>query len=182
LTDDTRGLAVLLSWIRALNANNIKTVGDLMFVGSVGEEGNGDLRGVRALLKENKNVDAFIGLEPIPLGAVVSLNTGSVRYEVSFSAPGGHSYGAFGLVPSAIHAMGRAISNIAKLQVPSVPRTTFNVGIVKGGTSVNTISPDATMEIDMRSDGTKELQASSKKFWISLGKRSTKKISRSARI
>ncbi len=170
LTDDTRGLAVLLSWIRALNANNIKTVGDLMFVGSVGEEGNGDLRGVRALLKENNNVDAFIGLEPIPLGAIVSLNTGSIRYEVSFTGPGGHSYGAFGLVPSAIHAMGRAIANIAKLQVPSVPRTTFNVGIVKGGTSVNTISPDATMEIDMRSDGTKELQDLEQKVLDIIGK------------
>ncbi len=158
ITDDTRGLAVLLSWIRALNANDIKTVGDLMFVGSVGEEGNGDLRGVKALLRDHKNVDAFIGLESIPMGAVVSLNTGSIRYEVSFSAPGGHSYGAFGEVPSAIHAMGRAISKISNMQVPKAPRTTFNVGIVKGGTSVNTISPDATMEIDMRSDGGKELQ------------------------
>lgn len=157
ITDDSRGLAVLTSWIRALNKNEIKTVGDLMFVGSVGEEGNGDLRGVKALLKDHRNVDAFIGLESIPMGAIVSMNTGSVRYEVSFSAPGGHSYGAFGEVPSAIHAMGRAIAKISEIKVPQVPRTTFNVGIVRGGTSVNTISPDAIMEIDMRSDGGKEL-------------------------
>lgn len=157
ITDDTRGLAVLLSWIRALNATGLNTVGDLMFVGSVGEEGNGDLRGVKALFRDHKHIDAFIGLEPIPMGAIVILNTGSVRYEVSFSAPGGHSFGAFGEVPSAIHAMGRAISKIADIKVPSTPRTTFNVGIVRGGTSVNTISPDAVMEIDMRSDGGKEL-------------------------
>lgn len=163
ITDDSRGLAVLLSWIRALNGSDIKTVGDLMFVGSVGEEGNGDLRGVKALFKEHSNVDAFIGLESIPMGAIVLMNTGSVRYEVNFSAPGGHSFGAFGEVPSAIHAMGRAISKISDLKVPQVPRTTFNVGIVKGGTSVNTISPDASMEIDMRSDGGKELEDLHKK-------------------
>ena len=157
ITDDTRGLAVLLSWIRALNATGLNTVGDLMFVGSVGEEGNGDLRGVKALFRDHKNIDAFIGLESIPMGAIVILNTGSVRYEVSFSAPGGHSFGAFGEVPSAIHAMGRAISKIADVKVPKNPRTTFNVGVVRGGTSVNTISPDAVMEIDMRSDGGKEL-------------------------
>lgn len=163
ITDDTRGLAVLLSWIRALNATGLNTVGDLMFVGSVGEEGNGDLRGVKALFKDHKNIDAFIGLESIPMGAVVSLNTGSVRYEVNFSAPGGHSYGAFGDVPSAIHAMGRAIAKIAEIKAPQTPRTTYNVGIVRGGTSVNTISPDAVMEIDMRSDGMKELQDLHKK-------------------
>lgn len=134
-----------------------------MFVGSVGEEGNGDLRGVKALFKENTNIDAFIGLESIPMGAIVSMNTGSIRYQVTFSGPGGHSFGAFGEVPSAIHAMGRAISKISDLKVPQVPRTTFNVGIVKGGTSVNTISPDASMEIDMRSDGGKELEDLHKK-------------------
>lgn len=158
ITDDTRGLAVLLSWIRALNSTGLNTVGDLMFVGSVGEEGNGDLRGVKALFRDHKNIDAFIGLESIPMGAVLILNTGSVRYEVTFSAPGGHSYGAFGEVPSAIHAMGRAIAKIADIKVPKTPRTTYNVGIVRGGTSVNTISPDAVMEVDMRSDGAKELQ------------------------
>lgn len=77
---------------------------------------------------------------------------------MTFSAPGGHSYGAFGEVPSAIHAMGRAIAKIADIKVPKTPRTTYNVGIIRGGTSVNTISPDAVMEVDMRSDGTKELQ------------------------
>ena len=169
ITDDTRGLAVLTSWIRALNKNDIKTVGDLMFVGSVGEEGNGDLRGVKALLRDHKNVDAFIGLESIPMGAIVSLNTGSVRYEVSFSAPGGHSYGAFGEVPSAIHAMGRAIAKISEIKVPQVPRTTFNVGIVRGGTSVNTISPEAVMEIDMRSDSGQELNDLNKKVLDIIG-------------
>ncbi len=169
ITDDSRGLAVLTSWIRALNKNDVKTVGDLMFVGSVGEEGNGDLRGVKALLRDHKNVDAFIGLEPIPMGAIVLLNTGSVRYEVSFSAQGGHSYTSFGEVPSAIHAMGRAIAKISEIKVPQVPRTTFNVGIVRGGTSVNTISPDAILEIDMRSDGGQELNDLHKKVLDIIG-------------
>jgi tripeptide aminopeptidase len=169
ITDDSRGLAVLTSRIRVLNKNDIKTVGDLMFVGTVGEEGNGDLRGVKALLRDHRNVDAFIGLESIPMGAIVLLNTGSVRYEVSFSSPGGHSYGAFGEVPSAIHAMGRAIAKISDIKVLQVPRTTFNVGIVRGGTSVNTISPDAVMEIDMRSDGGQALDDLHKKVLDIIG-------------
>jgi acetylornithine deacetylase/succinyl-diaminopimelate desuccinylase-like protein len=164
ITDDTRALAVMLSWVRALKSANVNTVGDLIFVGSVGEEGNGDLRGMRAFFKEHTNIDAMLGLEATPVGVVSPLNTGSIRYEVKYSAPGGHSYGAFGEVPSAIHAMGRAIAMIADINAPKVPRTTYNVGIVDGGRSVNTISPDATMEVDMRSDGVNELKAIEKKI------------------
>ncbi len=157
ITDDTRGMAAMLSMIRALNANKIQTVGDIIFLASVGEEGLGNLRGVRAFFAENKNIDAAIIVESFPIGAAGIVSTASNRYEVTYEGPGGHSYAAFGQVPSAIHAMGRAIAKISDLDVPKSPRTTYNVGIVKGGRSINTISPDAMMEVDIRSDGTKEL-------------------------
>ena len=157
ITDDTRGLAVMLSLIRALNDAKIETQGNLIFLGSVGEEGNGDLRGIKAFFKENKSIDAYLGIESIPFGSLAIQNTGSNRFEVTYKGPGGHSYAAFGAVPSAIHAMGRAIGKISDLQVATDPKTTFNVGIIKGGRSVNTIADQASMEVDIRSSGAKEL-------------------------
>ena len=162
ITDDTRGLAVMLSMVRALNAANVQTIGDIVFLASVGEEGLGNLRGVKRFFADNKNIDAALIIEAFPLGVGGIISTASSRYLVTYEAPGGHSYAAFGEVPSAIHAMGRAIANIADLQVPKFPRTVYTVGIVKGGRSVNTISPDASMEIDIRSDGTKELVQTTK--------------------
>ena len=159
ISDDTRGLAVMLSIARALNHAGIKTVGDLMFTGTCGEEGNGDLFGVKGLVRDTPNIAAFIGFEPLPLGAISTQNTASIRYEVRYSAPGGHSFAAFGNVPSAIHAAGRAVAAISDLKTPADPRTTFTVGILTGGRSVNTIAPDARMEIDMRSNGMAELRA-----------------------
>jgi tripeptide aminopeptidase len=149
--DDTRGLADLLSVIRAFNATGIKTVGDIVFVGNVGEEGLGDLRGVKALFRDDKNIDGFISIDGAEPDRVTYLATGSHRYRVKFKGPGGHSFSAFGL-PSAIHAMGRAIAKIGELQTPKTPKTTFTVGTVQGGTSVNAIAGEAEMEIDMRSD------------------------------
>lgn len=158
ITDDTRGLAAMLSIVRALNDAKINTQGNLIFLGSVGEEGNGDLRGVKAFFKDHPSIDAYLGIESIPFGSLAVQNAGSRRFEVTYKGPGGHSYAAFGVVPSAIHAMGRAIAEISDLQVPVDPKTTFNVGIVKGGRSVNTISDEAVMEIDIRSTGSKELE------------------------
>ncbi len=148
--DDARGLAELLSLVRAFNATGIKTVGDIYFVGTVGEEGLGDLRGVKALFRDHKDIDGFISIDgPIP-ARITYLAVGSYRYRVTFRGPGGHSFQAFGL-PSAIHAMGRAIAKIGDLQTPKAPKTTFTVGTVRGGTSVNAIAGDAAMEVDMRS-------------------------------
>lgn len=157
ITDDTRGLAVILSIIRALTQSNIETQGNLIFLGSVGEEGNGDLRGMKTFFKNNKSIDAYIGIESIPFGSIVIQNVGSRRFEVTYTGPGGHSYAAFGTTPNAIHAIGRAIGKISDLHVPSDPKTTFNVGIIKGGRSVNTISDKSTMEIDIRSSDANEL-------------------------
>jgi tripeptide aminopeptidase len=148
--DDTRGLAELLSVARALDASGIKTVGDIWFVGTVGEEGLGDLRGVKALFRDNKDLDAFISVDGGTPERVTFLSVGSHRYRATFKGPGGHSFGAFGRA-SAIHAMGRAIAKIGDVQTPKQPKTTFTVGTVGGGTSVNSIAGDAVMEIDMRS-------------------------------
>ena len=115
--DDTRGLADLLSVIRAFNATGIKTVGDIVFVGNVGEEGLGDLRGVKALFRDDKAIDGFISIDGAEPDRITYLATGSHRYRVKFNGPGGHSFAAFGL-PSAIHAMGRAIAKIGDLQTP----------------------------------------------------------------
>ena len=106
----------------------------------------------------------MVGLEPAPDGTVLILGTASHRYEVSFKGPGGHSYAAFGQVPSAIHGMGRAIAKIAEIKTPSFPKTTFTVGTVGGGTSVNTIAPDARMAVDIRSDEMGALLETEKKI------------------
>jgi len=96
VSDDTRGLSVLLSWLKVLNDNKIQTVGDLLIVGNVGEEELGNLRGIKAIFRDNLDIDGMVGLEPAPDGSVLMLGTGSHRYEVTFKGPGGHSYGAFG--------------------------------------------------------------------------------------
>jgi tripeptide aminopeptidase len=154
--DDARGLAALLSLIKCINANDVATVGDVMFVGTVGEEELGNLRGVKALFRDHADIDGFISIDGLGITRVVNQATGSHRYEMIFKGPGGHSFQEFGL-PSAIHAMGRAIAKISDLQTPSNPKTTFTVGTVRGGTSVNAIAGEARMAVDMRSDSTEEL-------------------------
>ena len=148
--DDSRGLAELLTMARALKAADIQTSGDIWFVATVGEEGLGNLRGVRALLRENRDLDGFITIDGEPVGRINSVAVGSHRYRVTYKGPGGHSFSAFG-APSAIHALGRAIAKVADLKTPSDPKTTFTVGTVKGGTSVNSIASEASMDLDMRS-------------------------------
>lgn len=154
--DDCRGLAVLLSVARAMGGANVQTRGTVLFVANVGEEGPGNLRGVRYLFaKPPAKIDYFVAVDGTGLG-LTSRAVGSNRYKVSFKGPGGHSYGAFGM-PSPIHALGHAIAKISTIQVPRTPKTTFNVGIIEGGTSVNTISPLGAMEVDLRSESPQEL-------------------------
>lgn len=155
--DDGRGLASLLTVIRALNQANIKTVGDIVFVGTVGEEELGDLRGVKAFFREQKNVDGFISFDGIDVSRIVNQATGSRRWRIIYSGPGGHSFSAFGL-PSATHALGRAIAKISEVRTPENPKTTFTVGTLKGGTSVNAIAAEAELGLDMRSNSGVELK------------------------
>src|SRR4051812_2395632 len=154
--DDSRGLAALLSLVQAMNANDIRTVGDILFVGTVGEEELGNLRGVKALFRDHADIDGFISIDGLGITRIVNQATGSHRYEMIFRGPGGHSFQEFGL-PSAIHAMGRAIAKISELQPPPEPKTTFTVGTAVGGTSVNAIAGEARMAVDMRSNATEEL-------------------------
>jgi len=154
--DDSRGLAVLLAVIEVLAESGIDTVADVLFTGNVGEEGRGDLRGIKAIFRENPEIDGFISVDGVRMTRITIGGTGSRRFEFRFSGPGGHSFGAFGL-PSATHAMGRAIAHIAELRTPSYPKTTFTVGTVDGGTSVNSIAADAVFAIDMRSNSPEQL-------------------------
>jgi acetylornithine deacetylase/succinyl-diaminopimelate desuccinylase-like protein len=164
ISDDCRGLAVLLGVLRALNAAELKTSGTLTFVATVGEEGLGDLRGVKHLFDHELKgrVDAFISIDGGGHG-ITHTAVGSRRYRITFKGPGGHSYGAFGLA-NPIHALGRAVARIADFQVPSDPKTTFNVGRIGGGTSVNSIPFEAWMEVDMRSVDAAALAALDKRF------------------
>ncbi len=156
IADNGRGLAAVLTLIRALNHAGILTQGDIIFGATVGEEGLGDLRGVKALFQHRNDLDGFISIEPGPPEVTTYLAAGSRRYKVTYSGPGGHSFGAFGL-PSAAHALGRAVAMISEIQVPKEPKTTFNVGTLSGGTTVNTIAAKAEMLLDMRSTSPEEL-------------------------
>ena len=157
--DDTRGLALILAMIRTMDAAKLQTPGDILFVGNVGEEGEGDLRGIKFLLQKGKYKDRIAQVVAIDGGDVDSITRGGVgsrRYRVTFKGPGGHSYGAFGLVNPAF-AMGSAIAKFSRLQVPAAPKTTFNVGVVAGGTSINSIPSEVSMDVDMRSESCAEL-------------------------
>jgi len=149
--DDARGLAVLLAVARALHQAKVRTPGTITFVADVGEEGLGDLRGMKQLFQETlkDRIDRFVSVDGTGLG-VTNVGVGSYRYRVTYLGPGGHSYGAFGLA-NPIHALGRAIALIAEFRVPANPKTTFNVGRIGGGTSINSIAGEAWMEMDMRS-------------------------------
>jgi tripeptide aminopeptidase len=157
--DDCRGLAVLVSVIRSLKDAKVQTPGSITFVANVGEEGLGDLRGTKQLFNETMKdqIDRFVSIDGTGL-SLTRIAVGSHRYRVTFKGPGGHSFGAFGLA-NPIDALGRAVAKIADFQVPKTPKTTFNVGRIGGGTSVNSIPFEGWMEVDMRSSDAASLQS-----------------------
>ena len=157
--DDCRGLAVMVTIIREMKKANVKTPGSITFVANVGEEGLGDLRGVKELFNVTlkDQIDRFVSIDGTGVH-VTNVAVGSHRYRVTFKGPGGHSFGAFGLA-NPMGAMGRAIAKIQEMQVPKQPRTTFNVGRTGGGTSVNSIPFEAWIEVDMRSSDPASLAA-----------------------
>jgi len=158
--DDTRGLVVVLNVLRALNQARIATQADVLFVGTVGEEGLGDLRGVKHLFgPRGPRIDSWIAVDGGAPERIVHRGLGSHRYRVTFKGPGGHSWGAFGLA-NPHHALGRAIYYFVEAADPYTrqgPRTSYNVGILGGGTSVNAIPFEAMMEVDMRSGNPERL-------------------------
>ncbi|HEX8139077.1 MAG TPA: M20/M25/M40 family metallo-hydrolase [Pyrinomonadaceae bacterium] len=160
ISDDGCGLAALLALLRALEASVIETEGSILFVGTVGEEGEGNLRGARHLLTAGrwaKSVDAFISFDGPGVERITHAALGSRRYRVSLRGPGGHSWGDFG-VANPVHALGRAVARLATYPAPLEPRTTFNVGRIAGGASVNVIPREAMMDVDLRSASATELQ------------------------
>jgi len=152
--DDTRGLSMLVAIFKAMKKADIKTKADIWFVGSVGEEGLGDLRGVKHLFrKEARKIDSWISIDGGTIGRVNNAGLGSVRYKAMFKGKGGHSWGAFGLA-NPHHALGFAIkefSENAKIFTDDGAKTSFNIGRIGGGTSVNSIPFESWMEVDMRS-------------------------------
>jgi tripeptide aminopeptidase len=157
--DDTRSLAVLLAYARAMKAAGVKTGRDILLVGNVGEEGPGDLRGVRHLFTKGKykdRVHAFFSMDGTNGARIVNGGTGSKRYRVTFKGPGGHSYGAFGLV-NPMAAMSQTVVDLYKIAPPKAPKTTYSASVTGGGTSVNSIPHEVWMEFDMRSESAAEL-------------------------
>ncbi|MBJ7410453.1 MAG: M20/M25/M40 family metallo-hydrolase [Phenylobacterium sp.] len=164
--DDTHSLAVLLGYVRALDAGKVKTKKDILFVGNVGEEGPGDLRGVRYIFTKGKYKDriaAFFSMDGTSAERVTFGAVGSKRYRVTFKGPGGHSYGAYGLV-NPMAAMGTAVVEMNKIVTPTQPKTTYATSVVGGGTSVNSIPDAIWLEVDMRSESKDELAKIDAKF------------------
>ena len=153
--DDTRGIVMVVSVLRAMTVAKIKTQADILFVGTVGEEGLGDLRGVKQLFtSESRKIDSWISIDGGDLGRVNTMGLGSYRYRITFKGPGGHSWGAYGMA-NPQHALGSAIhyfSKDADKFTKYGARSSFNVGRISGGTSVNSIAFESWMEVDMRSE------------------------------
>ncbi len=162
--DDCRGLAVLLAVVRAMDRGGVTTRGPITFVGTVGEEGLGDLRGVKHLFDQElrDRVARFVSIDGPGYG-ITTGGVGSHRYRVRFGGPGGHSFTDFGAA-NPVHALGRAIATLSAFRVPTTPKTTFSVGRVGGGTSINAIASEAWMEVDMRSEDPKALETLDRRF------------------
>ncbi|MCA6247484.1 MAG: M20/M25/M40 family metallo-hydrolase [Phenylobacterium sp.] len=152
--DNSRSVATLLAWIRALDAAGLSTETDLLFVGNVGEEGAGDLRGVKHLFLKGPyagRIAAFFSVDGSDPSGIVTRGVGSKRYRVTFTGPGGHSYGAFGIV-NPMAALAGAVTGLYGLSAPTNPKTTYSASVVGGGTSVNSIPASVFLEVDLRSE------------------------------
>ncbi|MHA2250029.1 MAG: M20/M25/M40 family metallo-hydrolase [Candidatus Kariarchaeaceae archaeon] len=157
--DDSRGLAVVLQIAKLVKKLNKKY--PILFVATVGEEGIGDLRGVKYLFQDQEHesmhpVRSFVTIDGTDNSRIVTHGIGSLRYRVHYNGPGGHSFGAFGQVNPAF-ALGDFMEKLGKEQVPSDPKTTFSVGVIGGGTSINSIPDHIWADIDLRSADPMEL-------------------------
>jgi acetylornithine deacetylase/succinyl-diaminopimelate desuccinylase-like protein len=154
--DNSTSVAAVLTAIELLDQHRVETPRDLIIVFNVGEEGLGNLRGARAATDRFGNDVTGVIVVDGKVGNVTHAGVGSSRWRVTVTGPGGHSFMHFGR-PSAIHALGRIIARLAEMRVPIEPKTTFNVGVISGGTSVNTIAASAEAIIDLRSESAEEL-------------------------
>jgi tripeptide aminopeptidase len=161
--DDARGLAVLLGVFEALEHNGVETRKDIIFLGDVGEEGLGNLRGVRYFVENNIRPGAFISFDGSGNETICYLALSTYRYKVEYKGPGGHAYNNFGR-PSANNVLGRAIAKLADLELPTEPKTILNIGVIEGGSAVNAIAESAQMLIDIRSAEPSILEDVKEKF------------------
>ncbi|NOT59983.1 MAG: M20/M25/M40 family metallo-hydrolase [Acidobacteria bacterium] len=159
IADNCAGLAALLALIESLNATRLKPFGTIAFVATVGEEGEGNLRGVRHLFSEHSlgaRIHQFISFDGPGTEYITHQALGSKRYRISLAGPGGHSWGDFGVV-NPVHALGRLVAKLADYPAPLEPRTAYNAGRIEGGESVNVIPEWAHVDIDLRSVSELEL-------------------------
>jgi tripeptide aminopeptidase len=151
LGDNSLGVAALLHLAGALQAHDVANSGEIWFVANVGEEGLGDLRGMRAAVDRlTDRIGAAIALEGCEPDRIIHAGLGVRRFRIGATAAGGHSWGDFG-APSAIHALVRLAARLSQLDAPRSPRSSFNIGVIEGGSSVNTIAERASLLLDLRS-------------------------------
>lgn len=157
ISDNSCGLVSLVALAQALHAARIHPRATIVLAANVGEEGEGNLRGMRKLMEVYRGrVRAVIAIDGASIEHVTALALASRRFEISVSGPGGHSWSDFGM-PNPIHAISRGVARFVRVRVPSDPRTSFNVGMIEGGTSVNSIPHDASVKVDLRSESDSEL-------------------------
>ncbi|MBI3405989.1 MAG: M20/M25/M40 family metallo-hydrolase [Acidobacteria bacterium] len=157
ISDNGVGLAALVAVARALHDGKIRTRRTVVFVANVGEEGEGNLRGMRKLVESYRGrIRAVIALDGPSIEQATTMALASRRLEVAITGPGGHSWSDFGM-PNPIHALSRGLARFVRVKVPDDPRTTFNVGTIEGGRSVNSIPDRAAIKVDMRSESEPEI-------------------------
>jgi tripeptide aminopeptidase len=157
ISDNGTGLTALVTLSKAFHEAKIKPSMTILFVADVGEEGEGNLRGMRVLAETyKKHLKYVLALDGSATEYVTTAALASRRVEISITGPGGHSWSDFG-APNPIHALGRAIGRFVTAHVPESPRTSFNIGEIEGGTSVNSIPSSAHMKVDLRSESETEL-------------------------
>ena len=154
--DNSAGVAGLLFLAQTLNMFLIQPESDLWFVSNVGEEGLGDLRGMREIVQRFGSQAIYIVVEGGSYGQIMHEAIGVQRFRIEVKTEGGHSWGSFGQ-PSAVHEIGHLVSALDGMKVPSEPRTTYNVGLVKGGTTINSIAASSSLLLDLRSENASEL-------------------------
>jgi acetylornithine deacetylase/succinyl-diaminopimelate desuccinylase-like protein len=155
--DNSLAVASVLSLPRLFEKAGLKPAVDILITGNVGEEGLGNLRGIREVMRSRPEVGAVVALEGHNLGRVTHVAVGSRRYRITAVGPGGHSWGDFGQ-PSAIHVLAKFVADLDSIPLPRMPKTTLNVGTIEGGVSVNTIAPSVSCLLDLRSTDENALQ------------------------
>ncbi len=159
ISDNAAGVAALLAIAGAMQASGLRTAAPILFIGNVGEEGEGDLRGMRHIFDDatlRQNITAMLILDGAGTDTVVTQALGSRRFQVTVRGPGGHSWSDFGVI-NPIVVLASAIQRFRATSLPASPKTTFNIGVIQGGTSVNSIPESATMRIDIRSTATEQV-------------------------